>query len=795
MNASVEWLRDFTDFDLTPEQLRDLLTSRCATVDELIPLRTDLREVVVARVVEVKRHPNSDHLWLARVDAGGPELLQVVCGAPNLTEGTLYPFAPAGSTLPGGLRLEKRKIRGETSNGMLCSARELGLGESHEGILALEVAAAPGAPLLRALPLGDTRLVLDVLPNRPDLLSHEGVAREIAAATGGELRRPEIPGDRPAIPDATRAERAGSAGALTLTLEDAEGCPAYSATVIRGVRVGPSPEWLVRRLAAVGVRSINNVVDVTNYMLHGFGQPMHAFDLGSLAGNELRIRRALPGEAIATLDGADRIMDASMTVIADAERAQAVAGVIGASTSEVAAGTSDVVLEAAVFDPARLRRTRRALGISTDASYRFERGVDASALESLARYAAHLITAVAGGQLDGRPLLLGHTPSAARHVGLRATRVATLLGVSLPLDRIAGLLASVAFAAVEQDGSTLSVTPPSWRSDVTAEVDLIEEVARLHGYDAIPAELRPFRPSAVPDSPLALLTARVADALVAEGLLEVRPMPFVADAAERGVRVRNPLAEDEAWLRSSVLDTLAQRVVHNFAQSQRNIRLFEIGAVFLAGGAGEITERSHVGVIVTGERYPAHFTHARPPEVDIWDVKHLAEVVAATVFGRATFKLVPRPAGDALDVVVDGRVVGSAGPVTVAAPVWAAPVFGLEIELPASVQASGSHDGPRYVPLPVTPAAHFDLALLVPEPLGAERVELAIRAAAGDLLEAIVLFDEFRGAGVPAGARSLAWRLTLRHPERTLRDREIAGRRQRILSTLEEELGVRQRAT
>jgi phenylalanyl-tRNA synthetase beta chain len=376
MNASYEWLRALVPFSLTPTELRDLLTSRCATVDDVISLRDDLGDIIIGRVAEAARHPNSDHLWVTKVDVGTGTLVDVVCGAANVTVDALYPFAPVGAELPGGMKIEKRKIRGETSEGMLCSARELGLGQDHEGIMALSIDAAPGTKFLDAMPIGDTQLVVDVLPNRPDLLSHEGLAREIAAATGGTVNRPEIVEEKPfVIRTHTVKATSGKVGDVTVRLEDTDGCVRYAGAVIGGLKVGPSPDWLVRRLEAVGARPINNVVDVTNYMLLGFGQPMHAFDLEKIARSTVVVRKTRGEELIKTLDGVDRTLAPGTVVIGDAEKAQAIAGVIGGSGSEVSEETTEIFLEVAAFNPVRIRATRRALGISTDASYRFERGV------------------------------------------------------------------------------------------------------------------------------------------------------------------------------------------------------------------------------------------------------------------------------------------------------------------------------------------------------------------------------------------------------------------------------------
>ena len=793
MNASYEWLREFTDFDLTPDQLRDVITNRAATVDDMIPLRADLRDVVVGLVVEAKPHPNSDHLWVTRVDAGTGELLDVVCGAPNVQAGSKYPFAPSGSTLPGGLKLEKRKIRGETSNGMLCSARELMLGTDHDGILTLHTDATPGTPFLAAFPAGDTRFVVDVLPNRPDLLSHEGLAREISAYTGNDLHMPEHDGMSTG-PAFEHVAKDGVTGGVRVSIDEPSACPLYTATVVRGVRIAPSPEWLANRLISIGLRPINNVVDATNYMLHGFGQPMHAFDLDRLQGPEIHVRAARSGERITTLDGVERKLDASMTVIADAARAQAIAGVIGGSDSAVSDGTTNILLEVAVFDPRSVRSTRRALGTSTDASYRFERALDAHASLELARYAAALIVSIAGGRVDGAPVAIGSPGPSPKQLSLRVSRVATVLGERVGAPECMRLLGSVGFGVHSGEKEVLRVTPPRWRADVTLEVDLIEEVARLRGYDAFSSELRPFRVGAAPDSPAYVVTRRVTRALVEAGMMEVRPIPFVADAGERGVRVLNPLAESEALLRTSALQTLARRVEHNFAHMTRNVRLFEVGVVFSRGEDGRIpAERTVAAAVITGDRSPAHFTDPRPPQIDIWDAKWIGETVIGAAFGQPGPSLQPNAAGTGWDVVSDGSTIGTIGPINVDAPVWAPPVFGIEIDVTAAFGVA--HYAAAYRPLPVTPAAEFDLALLVPVDIAAADVARVIKTNSGEMLESLVPFDEFRGAGVGDGYRSIAWRLTFRHPERTLRDKEIEGRRARILRALNEELGVRPRTT
>jgi phenylalanyl-tRNA synthetase beta chain len=804
MNASYEWLRAFVPFKLTPAELRELLTSRCATVDDLIAVRDDLRDIVVGRVVEAGKHPNSDHLWVTKVDAGTGVILDVVCGAPNVGVNTLYPFAPVGAVLPGGMKIEKRKIRGETSEGMLCSARELGLGQDHAGIMALDIDARPGTRFLDAMPIGDTRLVIDVLPNRSDLLSHEGLAREIAAATGGTVTRPEIAEEKSAvIRTHTVKGTSGSVGSVTVRLEDTDGCLRYAGAVITGLKVGPSPDWLVRRLEAAGSRSINNVVDATNYMLLGFGQPMHAFDLQKLARSTVVVRKTRGEELIRTLDGVDRTLPPGAVVIGDAERAQAIAGIIGGSGSEVSENTTDIFLEIAAFDPSRIRAARRTLGITTDASYRFERGVDAEAIPALVDYAVRLILSVAGGTPQGNPIDLYPLPRRPQPISLRLSRLSRLLGESIDAVEVERNLRSVGFRIAPEAKDVLKITPPSWRHDVRGDADLAEEVARLRGYDAFSSELRPFRASSVPDAPLVAIMNRVRDVLVGAGINEVRPLPFVGKGRGATVRITNPLAEDEAFLRADLLTTLVGRAEHNLARMQGNVRLFEIGTAFFApdgltspaspGDAAVPREEMHVAVLVMGQRAPTHFTRPNEASFDEWDIKYLAEAVATAAFCGLDVKLIPGSGQILWEISVDGKIAGHARRLTLDAPVWAKPSFGVEINLEAISQ--GATRSRAYRAIPATPRAQVDLALVAAINVTAAQIETVIRKEAGELLETLTLFDEFVGQGIPEGSRSLAWALTFRHPERTLKDKEVQGRTEKIVQALQGELGVRQRTS
>jgi len=809
MNVSHAWLARFVPHGRSPEAIRDLLTAHVATVEGLESLRPDLVPFVVGQVVESERIPETK-LSYNKVDDGSGTLLEVVCGAPNVTVGAKYPFARTGTTMPGGLVIEKRKIRGFTSNGMLCSARELGLGEEHDGILTLATDAAPGTPFLEVVPTGDVRIVVDVLPNRPDLLSHRGVAREVAALTGVALGMPEEIAALPRPDQAVvRGAEEGAVAGVTVRIAERADCPQYAVAVIEGVTVGPSPAWLRAAVEAVGGRSINNIVDATNYLLHGFGQPVHAFDADRLGGARLEVRRARAGETLVTLDGVARPLTPQLLVIADGSVPTALAGVMGGQGSEVTAGTTRVVLEVAEFAPALVRATRRAVGLSTDASYRFERGIDGGALGELLSIGAALLAQVGGGRVTGMAHI-GEAPAPRPAVAVRPARVAAVLGDRVPAAEIATLLERVGCVVREEAPGTLMVVPPSWRHDVHREVDAIEEVARLRGFDRLPDALQGARPGTVPDHPLWVAARRLRDALVAEGLHEVRPLPFVRGEDATHVRVRNPLAEDEPHLRRSLLESLARRAEYNLTRMQGEVRLFEVGAVFRPTSEHLPHEAHRVAALVMGARRPVHFSEPQPPAYDAWDAKALGERMAAVAYPDAAIALraSDTAAGVLWEITADGGAVGEIRTLALDAPVWAKPAFGIELVLgvmpSAPVAAPRAHahgtavvaarQAPvRFRALPSTPAAEFDLAFLVPDAVEAASVEAVLREAGGALLERVVLFDEFRGTGVAEGFRSLAWRLTFRHPDRTLKEKEIEGRRQQLLTAVETRLDVRPR--
>jgi phenylalanyl-tRNA synthetase beta chain len=790
MIVSRRWLEALLGQPIDARDAAERLTLHAAPVDAVVQVHQDLRDVLIARVLEVKKHPDADRLSVCLVDAGGgAPPVEVVCGAPNVQAGKIYPYAPVGAVLPGGMKLERKKIRGVESNGMLCSAKELGLGADHTGILELETAAPLGTRFIDAMEIADHQIVIDVPANRPDLLCHKGVARELGASLGAPVKLPTIPGSHgTTVPSLRRAEREGVVDSVAVRLDDPEGAPRYMIAVIRGVKVAPSPAWLVERLTAVGQRPINNVVDATNYILFELNQPLHAFDLARLRGPAVVVRRARPGEKIVTLDGVTRTLTADMTAICDAERPTIVAGVMGSAESEVSSETKDVVLECAYFQPTRIRRTRRALGLASESSYRFERGIDMLGMPDALRRAVELVVAVAGGEQRAPALDLWPEPEQERTIFLRPERVAELLGTAISRAEIEQLLPSVGFFVAPKE-ARLAVQVPGWRPDVTREVDLVEEVARLKGYDAFPDELRPYRPGTVPDAPEEQARARVRDRLARAGLLEARTLPLGPPDGPESVAIRNPLSAEEAHLRRRLLPGLVRRVEFNWANRNREVRLFEVGTVFRSA-AGAPEEWTSVAGVLTGARRPPHWSEgAKVPDMDLWDLKHHFELAVAVAAPSCDVQ--PATGGAQGWVAVQrggGAVAGSAGPLEADAPPWAAQLYGFEVRLFVTERSPVA-----YRTLPVQPPVERDLALVLPDGVTAAQVADVLGRAVGPLLERLEVFDEYRGPGVPAGHRSVAWHCTYRDPSRTLREQDVDALEKRGLMALEAELGVRRR--
>ena len=787
MKLPISWLREWVDVDATPAKIADALTRRGFYVEGIEEHGGTFPGVVVARVLEVNRHPNADRLSLCRVDGGAGEL-RVVCGAPNVRAGMIVPLATVGAVLPGGMAIKKSKIRGEESQGMLCSARELGLSEDHEGIVDLArlmdgsgaepPALAPGTPLDQVLGPPESVLEVEVPFNRPDGLGIVGLAREVKAAFAG--RWTMAAGER-------LSARAKVPATFDLVLEDREGCPYYLAQAVEGVVVGPSPRWLVRRLESVGQRSINQVVDLTNLVLFEFGQPLHAFDLAKLGGPAIRVRRARAGEEITTLDGKRRVLNPEVLVIADRERPVALAGVMGGSDSEVTAGTTALLLECAWFDPRRVRRGARSLELSTEASKRYERGVDPDVgPAAAARFLTLLREITPGAKLAAGREARGEGRD-PRTIALRGSRVERLLGASIPPADATRWLEQLEFGVAA--GEPLRVTVPSWRPDVAIEDDLVEEVGRSWGYDRIPeAPVRTAGAHAVrSDRERTLERAR--RAMLARGLSEAWSSSMVSqregldtaallsDDAGRLVRLANPVSREGEVMRPSPVAGLLRACAHNLRQGISAVRLFETGAGFLARGAELPEERTMLAAIASGPRYAhGHDASQQPSEFEdakgLWEA-WLEEMRVDTPEWRAYAAAGWKP-GASAEVASGTSRIGWAGTLSQQL------LRGWDIEVPVHLfvvlldaLSSGAAGRVRVVLPGRFPPVRRDLAFFVPERVTHEQLTTVLRGAGGDWLVSLELFDVYAGPGTPQGEKSLAFALQFQHPERTLAEAEI----------------------
>jgi phenylalanyl-tRNA synthetase beta chain len=593
MKVPLGWLAEWIDLPPSVDALVDRLTAAGLEVEEILRTGPDLDVATIGLVLERRAHPDADRLSVCRVDVGGPEPLEIVCGAPNVAAGQKVAVALVGAELPGGLRIKKSKIRGVVSNGMICSAQELGLGENSEGILVLDAGATAGAMLSSVLAGGETVLDVEITPNRGDWVSLLGMAREVRASFGGTLRLPETAAPERGTP---------AADAVKVAIEDRTGCACYAARVVRGVRVGPSPDWLARRIEAAGFRSINAVVDVTNLVMLELGQPLHAFDLARVRGRSIRVRAAEAGEKLRTLDGHLRELAREDLVIADAEGAVAVAGVMGGADSEVTAATREILIESAYFDPPRVRRTAKRLGLSSDASYRFERGVDPDGQVRAADRAARLIAELTGGEVArGVVLAEGEPVPLADPIVLAPARVNRLLGTQLAPAEVQALLARVEVKA-EPRGDAFVCQPPRYRPDLRIAADLVEEVARIHGYDRIPSTLPGGAIEGVSIPARRETREAVRSALVGAGFTEVMTYPFASsgdadalrlaadDPRRRAVRVVNPIQADRPWLRTQLVASVLRTAHANRARQVEEIRAFELARVFRAGAPGALPD-------------------------------------------------------------------------------------------------------------------------------------------------------------------------------------------------------------
>jgi phenylalanyl-tRNA synthetase beta chain len=788
MKFTYNWLKQYVDFDWSPQELAEKLTFAGIEVENVVSVGGGaMEQVVVCQIISSEKHPNADKLTVCRVNDGKAER-QIVCGAHNYKVGDRVPLALPGVTLPNGLTIKLAKLRGVESQGMMCSAEELGLPKGEDGLLILPAETPIGIRLSEAMGGADTVFDIEVTPNRPDWLSVIGIAREVSALTGKPLK----------LPKTSLTEGAETAESLTsVKVEATDLCPRYTARVIRGVKIGPSPAWLKQTLEKVGLRSINNVVDATNYVLLECGHPLHAFDYNLLKGESMEgraparpfgesghagaspskrqiiVRRAKKGEQLTVIDGTRHELFPDMLVIADAKRPVALAGIMGGKESEINDATTDVLLEGAYFLPSNIRKTARKLGLSSESSYRFERGTDIEGLVWVGNRAAALIQQLAGGQIACGLVDVQAKPIQKRRVKCRFAQVNRLLGIEVSPETVHRIFTALSVPVMAADANTCEVEVPTFRVDLEREADLIEEVCRIYGVDKIPAKMQPATAVVSEFDAKWDAIARIRQVLTALGFDEAMNQTlvgvdsFVGAQHAAPLRLQNPLSVEQSALRSSLVPGLLVNLRINVSRHQDDARLFEIGRVFGADGK----ESLRLALAVTGRRNPQSWeTGAREVKLDYFDVKGALEELAVSLgapgVADAEVKQVSLVQAKKLDL--------------------RDAVFAAEIELEPLLARSGGEK--QFHELPKFPAVVRDVALVVAESTTHADILSVIKKSGNKNLERVELFDIFHGGTIPTGKKSMAYSLTYRAAERTLTDAEVNEAHDQLKRQLERAL-------
>jgi phenylalanyl-tRNA synthetase beta chain len=806
MRVPLQWLREYVDPPLDTHAIADRLTMTGTKVEAIHRHGVSaLENFVVGRVLEAEQHPNADRLSVCLVDIGDSNPSQIVCGAPNVAAGQTVAVAKPGAVMPDGTKLGKAKLRGVESNGMILAEDEVAIGTEHAGIMVLEPnGLVPGTPLETVLPIATDVLELEITSNRPDCLGVYGVARETHAATGAPLKPPPWSDD---------PGSAGDPPGVTITVEDSELCPRFTARVFEDVNIGPSPPWLKARLMAAGQRPISNVVDITNYVMLLTGQPLHAFDLERVAGARLTVRRARDGEQIETLDGQTRTLDPDMVLIEDADGPTSIAGVMGGARSEVQPDTTRVLMEAANWNGANIHRTSLKLGLRSEASGRFEKQLQPEQAMEAQIVATQLMLELTGARLVPGTVDVGGEGPAAKTIRLRDARIESLLGAPISRPRCIEILHALEFATADSpDGLDVAV-PPFRRGDVTREADLVEEVARMDGLEKLPATL-PSRHGAHGQlTPRQRLRRRATDLLAAQGLHEVVGWSFtspeLADRLRLGpehplretVALTNPLSTEQSVLRTTLLGSLLDVAQRNRARGLATVRLFEAGAVYLPDPSAHLPREPHyVGAILTGTGRPPSWRDGAARSVDFFAIKGVLAGLLDTLRVPWTLVHASEPflhPGRSARILADGEPAGWVGeihPLVAANWGWGRddPVAAFELDLDV-------------VPVPTTPLyrevssfpdVREDLAVVVPEHVSADELIDAVKGAGRPLLAGVEVFDVYRDPEkLGRGNKSLALRLTYRATDRTLTDEEVAERREAIAGAVNNVFGGRIRAS
>jgi len=796
MKVPLKWLQEYVDITLPPNDLASRLTMAGTEVKGIQVIGDSWGNIVVGQIVAVSPHPNADRLSLATIDLG-TERQTVVCGAPNLRLGDKVAFAHVGAQLIDGhsgqaFRLKPAKIRGVVSNGMACSEKELGISDSHEGIMVLPAEAPIGTPL--ADYLGDAILDIDVTPNRPDCLSVIGIAREVAALTGQGVHFAEVEYEEKASPIDQQ---------ISVEIVASDLCPRYCASLIAGVKVAESPRWMQQRLLKCGMRPINNVVDITNYVMLEYGQPLHAFDYDRIKGKKIIVRRAAEGETIVTLDGVERLPSEDMLVIADGQQAVAIAGVMGGADSEVTPETASVLLEAANFNPPSIHYTGRVLRLPSEACMRFERGISPELTILALKRATQLIIQLAGGKAAKGLIDVYPGKRVPESISLSTAQVKQLLGVEFSLDQIVAALTSLSFDCELVSASEVWVTAPYWRSDIHQAVDLIEEVARVIGYDKIPATMLAQPVPRQSPEPILSLKQEVRHHLIGYGFQEVitysltslemlnKLLPEPHPLEPKPIRVANPMTVEQEYLRSNLRANLLAVLSVNKRYEDGGIRLFELGKVYLPRQKDLPSEPEMLCGILSGSRFEKSW-HGGDELLDFYDAKGVIEGLLSHLGIEASFEESRdeslHPVKQAAMIIAGNKlgVVGELHPKVLQAFEIPEAACLFEIDLTALLPFTLGHK--MFQPIPRFPAIVRDIALVVDAGVTHQRVEDIIKSF--PLVERVTIFDVYSGGQLPPGKKSLAYSITFQSPTHTLTDEEVDQVQQQILDKLSTELGA-----
>lgn len=802
MKVTLNWLREFVDIEMSPNEVGDLLTMAGLEMEGLEAFGQSLDDILVARVLKVRPHPGADRLYVCDVDTG-VKTFQVVCGAPNVEKGVLAAFAPPGAKLPDGTVIKEDEIRGQISKGMLLAEDEMGLTDDHEGIMILSPDFTPGDSFPAVYPLSDFVFDISITPNRPDCTSVIGIAREIAALTGKSLRRPdtELTANGPHVGDLTR-----------VTIEDPLGCPRYAVGMIQDVQIGPSPFWMRYRLYLCGIRSINNIVDVTNYVLMEMGQPLHAFDYNRLRENRIVVRRAKEGDSFTTLDGQSRPLDKETLMICDGERQVAVAGIMGGLNSEIFAGTRHVLVESAFFDPVTIRRGSKKLGLSTEASYRFERGVDIEGVTTALKRSLLLISRVAGGKIakglvDNYPKI--YMP---RVIDLKVDKTNRFLGTRVSKQDINGYLKALELTVHDVDDNTLRVEPPAFRIDIVREVDLIEEVARMIGFDKIPVTYPNVRFSEEKEAPELTLRDQAKSIMAGLGFSEIISYSFVnpdsADMLNTGggspirsfVELLNPLSVDQSVMRTSLIPGLLSTAKTNIVHGDADLKLFEWGRVFIREeGQQQPLETPCLAAIMTGlQDRKTWYSDER--QVDFYDVKGAVEALMKKLgLSAITFQRGASPpwydtdfsSSISISDVVLGQMGRVSSEVLEAYEYEKGNVYLFELDAGLLLQ---SLKGTRnFQPFPKFPAVYRDISIVLGREQESARITEIIRRKGGKLVESVHVFDLYEGKKIDPSEKAIAFNICYRSDRETLDGVEVNRLHDSIIDSIRKETGGRLR--